>query len=183
MNTDQDWLAYFALHLDEVKGIGIHQELHERGTAKEILGSLGVVYHNTITSHLAKKLELPSYGEGWGAHYDDGRWWKPGSTALRIGDWVNVVEADKSGYHMTRLGFQYWAAAGRLVNAPPALAVNDTTFNRLVLVDGCHRTLLRVLAGLPIELVIWESRFAHMIIFPSHFVNHAIKALAPRNQV
>lgn len=162
-------MNYFVDHLHEVDGIGIHHLLVDYGSAFEVFNTLGSAY-STVWP-IAHLVELPAYGKGFGID-KEGRWEQPGTPVLTVGDWTNAIAI---GDIKLNDDFMYWEESpARLLAAGPSLVIHDTTFNKLVLVDGCHRALIRARLKWPIPVVVYISPYAHMLIFPSHFVNHAL---------
>ena len=171
--TNEEAMAYFVDHLSDVDGIGIHHDLATFGSAGEVFKSLGAAEYGTFNRSDVEHVELPTYGRGFGLTVEeDGRWEKPGSRALTFRDWLAAVDIDKI---RLRDNFQYWENPTHILDAGPSLVIRDTLFGKTVMVDGCHRALMRARFNLPIPIIIYTSQYAHMLIFPSHFVNHAIQ--------
>ena len=165
-------LRYFSDHLKDIEGLGIHQNIAEHGTSDYILGSLGHAEYISFKYSEAIEFELPAYGSGFGVG-EQGHWWQKDSFPLHVSDWVSWAGKRRPS-ELPGVKFEHWSRPDNLSVAGPSLAIRDTTFGVAVLVDGCHRALIRTLLGHPVPVVLYESPYAHMLIFPSHFVNHAI---------
>ena len=166
----RDPMKYFADHLSDIDGIGIHHQLARHGSAYEVLRRLGAAEFLAWSADDALAVELPCYGKGFGIDRY-GFWEEPDTPVLHIHDWIEAIARNK-----IQLGdsFKYWKDTSRLEKEGPSLAIHDTTFDKILLVDGCHRALMRVKVGWTVPVVVYKSPYAHMLIFPSHFVNHAI---------
>ncbi len=170
-------MDYFIKHVPDIEGIGIHHQLHENGTAGEVFKALGSAELMIMPPKDAQYLELPAYGDGFGVEHGEGHWWQPGCYPLRVRDWTTQM-AYPDPKSLPGPKFKHWANPDNLASAGPSVAISDTFFGVTVLVDGCHRALMHMLLGQDVPVVVYKSWYAHLLIFPSHFVNHAIEAAA-----